>query len=105
MGTASFTVGRLNRSAYAAGAGGVFATTHRTSGAHTTSGTASNIEDGAGDITLSAGEYIRIHADVAMWVSFNGTAAVGTGFLIPETTWLEWECDNSNGTLVSAIDA
>ena len=56
MGTASFSVGKSRPN-------GTKASSLRTSGAFTTSITAANLEDGSGDINLSAGELIRIHAD------------------------------------------
>ena len=75
-----------------------------TSGSFTTSGTAANIEDGSGDITLSLGQVLQATAiGSAMWVSFGGTtAAAGTGFYIPLNATREWEC--SEAGVVSSID-
>jgi hypothetical protein len=102
MGTASFVVTKYatNRGS---GAASIMSSDLRTSGAHTTSATASNIEDASGDIILGPGEVIRIHADEAMRVRFGGTAATAsTGFYIAAGESIDLECNNP-GT-VSAID-
>lgn len=95
MGTASFSVGKSRPN-------GTKASSLRTSGAFTTSITAANLEDGSGDINLSAGELIRIHADEAMRVSFGGTATASTGHYIPAGGIIEIECTDPG--LVSIID-
>lgn len=102
MGTASFSVGRGNKG-QGQGSPTMLSTIIRTSGAYTTSTTASNLEDAGGDITLSAGEVIQIHADEDMRIDFGGTAATAsTGHFIPAGEQREYEC-NSGGN-VSIID-
>ena len=102
MGTASFTVGRGNKSRRD-GSYTILSTTKRTSGSYTTSTSASNVEDGSGDITIAAGDVLQIHASEAMWINFGGVAAaVGTGFYIPAGETRQYECEDA-GT-VSAID-
>lgn len=102
MGTASFCVSKYARNR-GAGAATVISSDLRTSGAHTTSGTASNIEDALGDIIMAQGEVLQIHADEAMRIRFGGTAATAsTGLLIPAGLQVEIECNNPG--LVSIID-
>lgn len=103
MGTASFTVTKYGRSR-GTGAGSVASSSVITSGVHTTSGAASNIEDGSGDIDVGVGAIVQIHASVAMRVSFGGVAATATtGHYIPIGAQVEIECNDSG--FVSAIDA
>lgn len=99
MGTASFSVGK-----YALGPqSSLMASYVVTSGAFTTSTSAANLEDGSGDITMSAGQILRVHADEAMRVRFGGTAATAsTGHYIPAGETLEVECTEPG--FVSIID-
>lgn len=99
MGTASFSVGR-----YAKGRSGVIESTDIvTSGAYTTSTTASNLEDAGGDITMSLGQILTVSADEAMRIRFGGTAATAsTGFYIGAGVEKSFECENPG--LVSIID-
>lgn len=102
MGTASFSVGKYATNRGSA-AGTILSSFVRTSGAYTTSTSATNIEDASGDITLAVGDVIQIHADEAMRVRFGGTAATAsTGHYIPASSQVEFEC-NEAGT-VSIID-
>lgn len=99
MGTVRFTVGQYGRQ----GSSNLFATVVETSGAYTSSGTASFVEDSGGDIELSRGDIIRMSNTVASWVRFgDGVAAVGTGWELPAGTILEWECTTPGK--VSVID-
>lgn len=102
MGTASFSVGKYGRNR-GAGAGTVISSEVTTSGAYTTSTSASNLEDGSGDITMSVGQVLQVHADEAMRIRFGGTAATAsTGHYIPASAQVEIEC-NEGGT-VSIVD-
>lgn len=102
MGTASFSVSKYARNR-GAGAGTVISSNVRTSGAYTTSTSATNLEDAGGDITLSSGEVLQIHADEAMRIRFGGTAATAsTGHYIPAGIQCEFECNDPG--LVSIID-
>lgn len=99
MGKASFSVG----SAVSVGGSAVAGSTVATSGAHTTSTTASYIEDAAGDIDLIAGQIIEVHADEAMRIRFGGTAATAlTGHYIPATEARIYYCTHPGK--VSIID-
>lgn len=102
MGTASFSV---TKRAPGRGTGGsdMLSSTVITSGAFTTSVTPANLEDGSGDITLSAGQILRIHASEAMRVNFGGTAATAsTGHYIPAAGTVDIECEDAG--LVSIVD-
>ena len=102
MGTASFTVAAYAKTR-GAGAATILSSNLRTSGAHTTSTTASNIEDATADIIMASGVVMEIHADEAMRIRFGGVAATAsTGFYIPANETRRIECNNP-GT-VSAID-
>jgi hypothetical protein len=102
MGTASFAVSKYARNR-GAGAGTIISSDIRTSGAYTTSTSASNLEDGAGDIILGQGEVLQIHADEAMRIRFGGTAATAsTGIYIGAGLQVDIECNNPG--LVSIID-
>ena len=99
MGTASFSVGRRDRFL----GGNVLTSEVITSGAFTTSGTAANVEDGSGDITLKVGEVFVVFADEAMRVNFGGTAATTTtGHYIPASTLQAFTCEAAG--VVSIID-
>lgn len=99
MGTASFEVGR-----YGADRDGSVISSHiRTSGAHTTSTTASFAEDAAGDIVVSRDELFTVHADEAMRVEFGGDAATAsTGHYVPAGAQRTFQVDESGK--VSIID-
>lgn len=102
MGIASFSVGKYAR-VRGSGPATVMSTNVRTSGAYTTSTSATNLEDAGGDITLSSGEVLQIHADEAMRIRFGGTAATAsTGHYIPAGIQCEFECNDPG--LVSIID-
>lgn len=99
MGTASFSVGKYAGRQNSSLMGSEVVT----SGAFTTSTTAANLEDGSGDITMSAGQILRVHASEAMRVRFGAVAATAsTGHYIPADGTLEIECVEA-GT-VSIID-
>jgi len=101
MGTASFSVGTYGKRR-GSGAATVMSSVVRTSGAHTTSTSASLLSDG-GNVTLSSGEVLQVYADEAMRIRFGGTAATAsTGHYIPAGAQREFEC-NEPGT-VSIID-
>ncbi len=102
MGTASFCVSKYGRNR-GSGAGTVISSDIRTSGAYTTSTSATNLEDAGGDITMAQGEVLQVHADEAMRIRFGGTAATAsTGLYVPAGMMVEIEC--SNPGLVSVID-
>lgn len=74
-----------------------------TSGAYTTSTSASNVEDAGGDITLSAGQVFTCVASEDMRIAFGGTAATAsTGHFLPALTQRDFEIVDAG--LVSAID-
>lgn len=102
MGTLNFTVGKYAKQR-GSGASTLASTDIRTSDAFTTSASATNVEDGSGDITLRAGEVFRCNPTENMWIRFGGNAAaVGSGWLIEANKEYEWEC-GTPGT-VSVID-
>ena len=102
MGTASFSVGAYGR-IRGGGAPVVLSSVVRTSGAHTTSTTASNMADGGGAITCASGEIVQVHADAAMRIRFGGVAATAsTGHYIPAGIQCEFEVDEPGP--VSIID-
>lgn len=99
MGTASFAIVNYSRGPQSS----LPKSEIRTSGAYTTSTTASNLEDGSGDITMSVGEILEIHADEAMRVRFGGTAATAsTGFYVPADVQRWIECTEAGN--VSIVD-
>lgn len=107
MGTLNFTVGQVGRTVRQVGGAGVFGSRFRTSGAYTTSTSASYVEDGSGDIEVRPGEFVRMTADEDMWINPSGVAAVGTGFHLAAGIPFEYECDPGApaGTVkLSAID-
>jgi len=102
MGTASFHVGKYGR-VRGAGPATVISSVVRVSGAYTTSTSATNLEDAGGDITMSSGEVLQIHADEAMRVRFGSVVATAsTGIYIPAGASREIECNDPG--LVSVID-
>jgi hypothetical protein len=103
MGTANFTIGEYGKFGGNIGRGNIQSTKIRTSGAHTTTTSASFLEASAVDVIARAGEIVRITASEDMWVAFGGTAAtvgaehfVGAG----DTLILEVFADGK----ISAID-
>lgn len=104
MGTLNFTVTTYGVGPSNESAGNIPSTTARTSGAYTTTTSASNVEDGVGDITLYPGEIFRASASEDMWINFGSAAAVGTGFYIAAGDTLEWECSSADAGTVSVID-
>lgn len=105
MGTATFHIhgGARNRGTGAPSAHGQLVT----SGAHTTTTSASNLTDGAAGggsaVSMGSGQFIFIVADEAMRLRFGGTAATATlGYYIPASTPMDIECDT--GGTVSIID-
>lgn len=101
MGTLNFTLGSYGRD----GNRNVMDTAFRTSGAYTTSGTASFVEDAGGDIELRTGEVIEYTPSVAMWVRFGGSAAaVGTGHYAAAATTYYREVGPGTAGKMSAID-
>ena len=102
MGVGSFSVGKYGR-IRGSGPGTVISSNVRTSGAYTTSTSATNLEDAGGDITMSSGEVIQVYADEAMRIRFGGAAATAsTGIYIPAGSQREIECNDPG--LVSIID-
>lgn len=101
MGTLNYTLGRYAPSRGQAPS--VISTKAVTSDAFSTSTSAANVEDGAGDITATSGQIFRCHASTAMWIAFGGaTATVGSDFYIPADVTMEFEVHKS-GT-ISVID-
>ena len=103
MGIANFTLTNYGRYGGNPGRGNIVSTKFRTSGAHTTSTSASNLEDAGGDVTAQAGEILIITPTEAMWMNAgSGTAAIGTGLYLEagQTAIVEIE---ETGT-VSVID-
>lgn len=99
MGVASFSVGAYGKSASRV----CLAARVVTSGAYTTSTSASNLEDSGGDITVALGHVLQIHASTAMRIRFGGTAATAsTGHYIPSGEQREFEITEAG--LVSIID-
>lgn len=99
MGTFSFSVTEAATAANGAG----LASNVRTSGAHTTSTTASFAEDASGDITVFPGEVLQGHADEAMRIRFGDTAATAsTGHYIPAGQQYEYVVSQEGK--VSVID-
>lgn len=102
MGTVNFTVGRYARTR-GAGAAELMSTEVRTSDAFTSTTAAANIEDGSGDITLTAGEVFRVRISEDAWIAFGGaTATVGNDFFLAANTDYTFEVKDA-GT-VSIID-
>lgn len=94
MGTFSFSVSRGMR--HNGGPQTALSSSVRTSGAHTTSTTASNVEDASGDIALAVGEILTGHADEAMRVNFGGTAATATtGHYVAAGSTIDVECTDA----------
>lgn len=103
MGTLNFTVGKYARSR-GSGAASTLSTEVRTSGAFSTSGTADNVEDSTGEITMAVGEVFQAHSTAAHWLAFGGgTAAAGSDIYLPAGAQREYEVAVA-GT-VSAIEA
>lgn len=99
MGTLSFSVGNVD----AQSPSGALSSPVTTSGAHTTSTSATNVEDASGDITLVSGDVVTLDADEAMRVRFGGTAATATtGHYIPAGGSRSFICREPGN--VSAID-
>lgn len=105
MATTSFTIGTYSRFGGYGGSGPIMSSKIRTSGAYSTSTSASNLEDGSGDVTVNAGEVLAINPAAAGWVSIAGTAAVGTGIQCPAdiVTYIEVAPDH-NGNNISFIE-
>ena len=102
MGTLNFTVGSYARTR-GNGPATLISTSLRTSGSHTTSTTAANVQVSAQDVSLSAGDVFRAVIDEPAWVRFSGnTAAVGTGFYMRADIEYEWECESPGA--ISVID-
>ena len=102
MGTASFSVSKYGRNR-GSGAGTVISSSLRTSGAYTTSTSASNLEDAGGDIIMGQGEVLQVYSDEAMRIRFGDVAATAsTGIYIPAGSQREIECNDPG--LVSIID-
>jgi hypothetical protein len=97
MGTLSFSV-----SEYGQRANTLQSTLLATSGAHTTSTTASYVEDADGDITLQPGQVIVAFADEAMRIRIGAVATATVGHYIPANIPMWFECREAG--LVSAID-
>lgn len=102
MGIATFSTTRPARNRGSA-AGTILNGEVITSGAHTSSTSASNIEDASGDIVMSVGQIIQVHADEAMRIMFGSVAATASvGHYIPAGEQREYECNA--GGFVSIID-
>ena len=105
MGTCNFTVGQINGKANSVGAAGVFDTADANSGAYTSTGSATFVEDSADDIVLKPGQFVRFDTDTASWIRFGGrVAAAGTGFHLLPSTPYEWEVGPNDGGKVSIIE-
>lgn len=102
MGTASFSVGRYARNK-GSGPATVLSSNIRTSGAFTTSTTAASLADAGGAVTMSSGEVLQVHADVAMRVWFNGTATASTGHYIPAGAQVEFECNDPGAVSIRDV--
>ena len=102
MGTANFTLTNYGKYGGNPGRGNIVSTKFRTSGAYTTSTSASNLEDAGGDVTAQAGEILIITPTEAMWMRVGAAAAIGTGLYLEagQTAIVEIE---ETGT-VSVID-
>lgn len=98
MGTLSFTVTEYGQRATT-----IQSTLLATSGAHTTTTTASNVQDAAGSVLLKPGQVFMCFADEPMRVNFGNLAATATvGHFIPASTPMWLECRDAG--LISAID-
>lgn len=98
MGTLSFSVSDYGRRGTT-----VQSSKHVTSGAYTTSTSASNVEDAGGDITLAKGQVMICHADEAMRIRFGSVAATAsTGHYIPAGAQREFEVTDAG--FASVID-
>jgi len=97
MGTLNYTVGAYARTK-GSGAASTLSSHIRTSDAYTTSTTAGYVEDGSGDITVSAGEIFIATIDEAAWIRFpdadgDTVATVGDGHYMPADTERAWEIE------------
>lgn len=102
MGTFSFSVTRGNKTRGSASPT-ILSSKIYTSGAHTTSTTASFAEDASGDIVVASGEVVRGYADEAMRIAFGGDeATASTGHYIPAGGTIEVEVEDAGK--VSVID-
>lgn len=102
MGTLSYSVGRYGATR-GSGAATVMGSEALYSDDHTTTTSASFVEDDGTDITLPAGVIFRGYASEAMRIRFGGTAATtDTGHYIAATT--TFECEVTEPGKVSIID-
>lgn len=103
MGTANFSVGQYGKNR-GSGAATLLSTSVRTSGAHTTSASASSLADAGGAISLAAGEILTISCTAACRINFGGTAATATtGHYIAADVEKQFECNDPGA--VSIIEA
>jgi hypothetical protein len=90
MGTLSFSVGHYAPSRGQAPA--LISSEVVTSGTHSTSTTASNVEVASADISVERGHVFRAFSDENMRIRFGGTAATTTtGHLVPAGVLSEFE--------------
>ena len=102
MATLDFEVSSYGRDK-GRGAATLQATTVVASGQDTIT-TVENIEDAAGDITVSKGQVFSAMADAKMRISFGGVAATATtGLILPANVLRQWE--GTEGGTVSAVEA
>lgn len=96
MGTATYSVGKYAPSRGQSPA--ILSSFVRASGTQATTTSPANISG----LTVEYGEVLRIHADEAMYVAIEGTAAAANGHYIPADTLIELEVHQ--GGNVSLID-
>ena len=94
MGTLNYTVTASGRNPNVQSAGVVASDNHGT----TTS------EGAVTGLTTQNGQVVKCVADEAMWISFGGTAAVGTGHILTANIPEWFEIDRDTAGAVSAID-
>ncbi len=101
MGTLNYTLGGYCKD----GARSVMSTRPRISDAYSTSTSATNVEDGSGDISARAGEIFRCTISEAAWIAFGGrTATVGNDFYMSADREYEWEIHPGDDGTISVID-
>lgn len=102
MGTLNFTVGKY-ATGRGSGAGSTRSSDVITSGAYTTSTSASFVEDSGGDIEVGVGHVFMATPKQDMWVIDGGnTAAVGTGHFMQANVPFDMEIATAGK--ISVID-
>lgn len=101
MGTLNFTLGTYGRDE----ARTLISSRPLTSDSYTTSTSASNVEDGSGDITAGERQVFRATINEAAWIAFGGrTATVGGDFYMRPDVEYEWEIAAGDAGTISVID-